>query len=70
MIEVTNKKVSVAKEKLKEARTRQKSYADKHRRSRIKGVKGSVTGIVRARLYSSKCVTMGCISFICQEEGW
>nr|GEV59725.1 hypothetical protein [Tanacetum cinerariifolium] len=30
MIEVTNKKVSVAKEKLKEARTRQKSYADKH----------------------------------------
>nr|GFC05230.1 putative nucleotidyltransferase, ribonuclease H [Tanacetum cinerariifolium] len=33
MIEVTNEKVSVAKEKLKEARTRQKSYADKHRRS-------------------------------------
>nr|GFB19121.1 retrotransposable element Tf2 [Tanacetum cinerariifolium] len=33
MIEVTNKKVAVAKEKLKEARTRQKSYADKHRRS-------------------------------------
>nr|GEW61963.1 putative nucleotidyltransferase, ribonuclease H [Tanacetum cinerariifolium] len=33
MIKVTNKKVSVAKEKLKEARTRQKSYADKHRRS-------------------------------------
>nr|GEY02657.1 hypothetical protein [Tanacetum cinerariifolium] len=33
MIEVTNKKVVVAKEKLKEARTRQKSYADKHRRS-------------------------------------
>nr|GEW46690.1 putative reverse transcriptase domain-containing protein [Tanacetum cinerariifolium] len=33
MIEVTNKKVGVAKEKLKEARTRQKSYADKHRRS-------------------------------------
>nr|GFC42472.1 hypothetical protein [Tanacetum cinerariifolium] len=32
MIEVTNEKVSVAKEKLKEARTRQKSYADKHRR--------------------------------------
>nr|GFB03577.1 Gag protease polyprotein [Tanacetum cinerariifolium] len=32
MIEVTNKKVAVAKEKLKEARTRQKSYADKHRR--------------------------------------
>nr|GFC63831.1 putative reverse transcriptase domain-containing protein [Tanacetum cinerariifolium] len=28
MIEVTNKKVVVAKEKLKEARTRQKSYAD------------------------------------------
>nr|GFD45312.1 putative nucleotidyltransferase, ribonuclease H [Tanacetum cinerariifolium] len=33
MIEVTNPKVVVAKEKLKEARTRQKSYADKHRRS-------------------------------------
>nr|GFA21396.1 putative reverse transcriptase domain-containing protein [Tanacetum cinerariifolium] len=32
MIEVTNKKVAVAKEKLKEARTHQKSYADKHRR--------------------------------------
>nr|GFB70286.1 hypothetical protein [Tanacetum cinerariifolium]GFB70820.1 hypothetical protein [Tanacetum cinerariifolium] len=30
--EVTNAKVDVAKEKLKEARTRQKSYADKHRR--------------------------------------
>nr|GEY99884.1 retrotransposon protein, putative, Ty3-gypsy subclass [Tanacetum cinerariifolium] len=33
MIEVTSEKVAVAKEKLKEARTRQKSYADKHRRS-------------------------------------
>nr|GFB68683.1 retrotransposon-related protein [Tanacetum cinerariifolium] len=33
MIKVTNKKVVVAKEKLKESRTRQKSYADKHRRS-------------------------------------
>nr|GFD05592.1 putative nucleotidyltransferase, ribonuclease H [Tanacetum cinerariifolium] len=33
MIEVTNAKVVVAKEKLKEARTRQKSYADKHCRS-------------------------------------
>nr|GFB56111.1 retrotransposable element Tf2 [Tanacetum cinerariifolium] len=33
MIEVTNAKVAVTKEKLKEARTRQKSYADKHRRS-------------------------------------
>nr|GEU48074.1 putative reverse transcriptase domain-containing protein [Tanacetum cinerariifolium] len=33
MIEVTNEKVAVAKEKLKEARTRQKSYADKDRRS-------------------------------------
>nr|GEX35319.1 putative nucleotidyltransferase, ribonuclease H [Tanacetum cinerariifolium] len=33
MIEVTNAKVTVAKEKLKEARTRQKSYADKHRRA-------------------------------------
>nr|GFC00876.1 zinc finger, CCHC-type, retrotransposon Gag domain protein [Tanacetum cinerariifolium] len=30
---VTNEKVVVAKEKLKEACTRQKSYADKHRRS-------------------------------------
>nr|GEZ67957.1 putative nucleotidyltransferase, ribonuclease H [Tanacetum cinerariifolium] len=33
MIEVTNEKVAVAKEKIKEARTCQKSYADKHRRS-------------------------------------
>nr|GFA43379.1 retrotransposon protein, putative, Ty3-gypsy subclass [Tanacetum cinerariifolium] len=33
MIEVTNAKVAVAKEKLKEARIRQKSYTDKHRRS-------------------------------------
>nr|GEX98672.1 hypothetical protein [Tanacetum cinerariifolium] len=33
MIEVTNAKVVVAKEKLKEDRTRQKSYADKHRRA-------------------------------------
>nr|GFC60796.1 putative reverse transcriptase domain-containing protein [Tanacetum cinerariifolium] len=32
MIEVTNEKVAVSKEKLKEARTRQKSYADKHRK--------------------------------------
>nr|GFD56347.1 putative nucleotidyltransferase, ribonuclease H [Tanacetum cinerariifolium] len=31
MIEVTNARVVVAKEKLKKARTRQKSYADKHR---------------------------------------
>nr|GEZ81282.1 putative reverse transcriptase domain-containing protein [Tanacetum cinerariifolium] len=33
MIKVTNKKVVIAKQKLKEARTRQKSYADKHHRS-------------------------------------
>nr|GEY55101.1 putative nucleotidyltransferase, ribonuclease H [Tanacetum cinerariifolium] len=33
MIEVTNEKVVVAKEKLKEARTHQKSYADNHRTS-------------------------------------
>nr|GFD26836.1 putative reverse transcriptase domain-containing protein [Tanacetum cinerariifolium] len=33
MIEVTNEKVAIARKKLKEARTRQKSYADKHRRS-------------------------------------
>nr|GEY63483.1 putative nucleotidyltransferase, ribonuclease H [Tanacetum cinerariifolium] len=32
LIEITNYKVAVAKEKLKEARSRQKSYADKHRR--------------------------------------
>nr|GFA63975.1 hypothetical protein [Tanacetum cinerariifolium] len=31
--QMTNAKVVVAKEKLKEARTRQKSYVDKHRRS-------------------------------------
>nr|GEW95758.1 putative nucleotidyltransferase, ribonuclease H [Tanacetum cinerariifolium] len=33
MIEATNAKFVAAKEKLKEARTRHKSYADKHRRS-------------------------------------
>nr|GEV15693.1 putative reverse transcriptase domain-containing protein [Tanacetum cinerariifolium] len=33
LIEVTNEKVVVAKEKLKEARSRQKSYAGRHRRS-------------------------------------
>nr|GEZ22437.1 putative reverse transcriptase domain-containing protein [Tanacetum cinerariifolium] len=33
LIEVTNEKVVVAKEKLKEARSRQKSCADRHRRS-------------------------------------
>nr|GFD02050.1 retrotransposon protein, putative, Ty3-gypsy subclass [Tanacetum cinerariifolium] len=33
MIEVTNEKVAVAKEKLKEARTHQKGYADKNRKS-------------------------------------
>ncbi|GJY21712.1 retrotransposon protein, putative, ty3-gypsy subclass [Tanacetum coccineum] len=33
MIEVTNEKVTVAREKLKEAQTRQKSYADRHRRA-------------------------------------
>ncbi|GJU78703.1 putative nucleotidyltransferase, ribonuclease H [Tanacetum coccineum] len=32
LIEITNEKVAVAKEKLKEARSRQKSYTDKHRR--------------------------------------
>nr|GFC11950.1 hypothetical protein [Tanacetum cinerariifolium] len=32
LIKVTNEKVTVAKEKLKEARSRQKSYADQHRR--------------------------------------
>nr|GFD02682.1 putative nucleotidyltransferase, ribonuclease H [Tanacetum cinerariifolium] len=31
LIEITNEKVAVAKEKLKEARSRQKSYVDKHR---------------------------------------
>ncbi|GKB89826.1 hypothetical protein Tco_0962098, partial [Tanacetum coccineum] len=33
MIEVTNEKVAVAREKLKEAQTRQKSYVDRHRRA-------------------------------------
>nr|GFB42945.1 putative nucleotidyltransferase, ribonuclease H [Tanacetum cinerariifolium] len=32
LIEITNEKVVVAKEKLKEARSRQKSYTDKHQR--------------------------------------
>nr|GEX23549.1 DNA/RNA polymerases superfamily protein [Tanacetum cinerariifolium] len=33
LVEVTNEKVAIAKEKLKEARSRQKSYADRHRRA-------------------------------------
>ncbi|GJR60304.1 hypothetical protein Tco_1502466 [Tanacetum coccineum] len=33
MVEVTNEKVAIAKENLKEARSRQKSYADRHRRA-------------------------------------
>ncbi|GKD42265.1 putative nucleotidyltransferase, ribonuclease H [Tanacetum coccineum] len=33
LVEVTNEKVTIAKEKLKEARSRQKSYADRHRRA-------------------------------------
>nr|GEX71907.1 DNA/RNA polymerases superfamily protein [Tanacetum cinerariifolium] len=32
LIEITNEKVAVAKEKMKEARSRKKSYADKHQR--------------------------------------
>nr|GEV59631.1 putative reverse transcriptase domain-containing protein [Tanacetum cinerariifolium] len=47
MIEVTNAIVAVAKEKLKEARTRQKSYADKHlspaRGVRRFGIKGKLS---------------------------
>nr|GEY09633.1 hypothetical protein [Tanacetum cinerariifolium] len=33
LVEVTNEKVAIAKEKLKEARSRQKSYDDRHRRA-------------------------------------
>ncbi|GJW37562.1 putative nucleotidyltransferase, ribonuclease H [Tanacetum coccineum] len=33
LVEVTNEKVAIAKEKLKEARSRQKSYADRHQRA-------------------------------------
>nr|GEZ09155.1 retrotransposon protein, putative, Ty3-gypsy subclass [Tanacetum cinerariifolium] len=33
LVEVTNEKVPIAKEKLKEARSRQKSYTDRHRRA-------------------------------------
>ncbi|GJS34487.1 putative reverse transcriptase domain-containing protein, partial [Tanacetum coccineum] len=33
LVEVTNEKVVIAKEKLKEARSRQKSYVDRHRRA-------------------------------------
>ncbi|KAK9049808.1 hypothetical protein SSX86_031223 [Deinandra increscens subsp. villosa] len=32
LVQITNEKVSVAREKLKEAQSRQKSYADRHRR--------------------------------------
>nr|GFB95272.1 DNA/RNA polymerases superfamily protein [Tanacetum cinerariifolium] len=33
LVKVTNEKVAIAKEKLQEARSRQKSYADRHRRA-------------------------------------
>nr|GFB65509.1 hypothetical protein [Tanacetum cinerariifolium] len=33
LVKVTNEKVAIAKEKLKEARSRQKSYVDRHRRA-------------------------------------
>ncbi|KAD7478205.1 hypothetical protein E3N88_01341 [Mikania micrantha] len=33
LIQITNEKVAIAREKLKEAQSRQKSYADKHRRA-------------------------------------
>nr|GEZ96853.1 putative nucleotidyltransferase, ribonuclease H [Tanacetum cinerariifolium] len=33
LVEVTNEKVAIAKEKLKEARSRQKNYVDRHRRA-------------------------------------
>nr|GFA32830.1 retrotransposon protein, putative, Ty3-gypsy subclass [Tanacetum cinerariifolium] len=33
LVKVTNEKVAIAREKLKEARSRQKSYADRHRRA-------------------------------------
>jgi hypothetical protein len=37
---------------------------------RIGGVKETVTGITRKRIYSTKFITMGITSFICKEEGW
>ncbi|GJY96512.1 retrotransposon protein, putative, ty3-gypsy subclass [Tanacetum coccineum] len=46
LIEITNEKVAVAKEKLKEARSRQKSYADKHRG------KLSLDSLVRLRFWN------------------
>ncbi|KAK9065033.1 hypothetical protein SSX86_016416 [Deinandra increscens subsp. villosa] len=39
LVRITNEKVELAKQKLKEARSRQKSYADKHRRE-LKFVEG------------------------------
>nr|GFC87858.1 DNA/RNA polymerases superfamily protein [Tanacetum cinerariifolium] len=33
LVKVTNEKVAIAKEKLEEARSRQKSYADRHRKA-------------------------------------
>ncbi|XP_076907455.1 uncharacterized protein LOC143563912 [Bidens hawaiensis] len=33
LVRITNKKVAIAREKLKEAQSRQKSYADRHRRN-------------------------------------
>nr|GFD37343.1 putative reverse transcriptase domain-containing protein [Tanacetum cinerariifolium] len=41
-----------------------------YRMAPVEGVKRPVAGVLRARLYTSKCITMGCTSSICQEEGW
>nr|GFB18325.1 hypothetical protein [Tanacetum cinerariifolium] len=53
-----------------EVPSEQSSSTAPHGSSRIKGVKRPVTGIARTRLYTSKCVSMGCTSSFCQEKGW
>nr|GFD40516.1 putative nucleotidyltransferase, ribonuclease H [Tanacetum cinerariifolium] len=58
LIEITNDKVAVSKEKLKEARSRQKSYADKHRRDLEFQVSSGTSSVVIVR---SRCLS--CISF-------
>ncbi|GKD79861.1 putative nucleotidyltransferase, ribonuclease H [Tanacetum coccineum] len=59
LIEITNEKVAVAKEKLKEARSRQKSYADKHRRD-LEEIVGFVSsGASSAVIARSRCLSWG-----------
>nr|GEX02281.1 retrotransposon protein, putative, Ty3-gypsy subclass [Tanacetum cinerariifolium] len=68
LIEETNEKVTVAKEKLKEARSRQKSYANQHRRELtfnhgnrvfLKGFLRESKAVYKVKAVEEICVTCG-----------